>query len=81
MPLTRQETLAQLTAAGEPYELEAIEINGIPCRAFVNAPQSLRELFAETVSDATCFVYEDERYSFSEMYAQACQLATALMED
>ena len=81
MPMTRQETLAQLTAAGEPYELEAIEINGIPCRTFVNAPRSLRQLFAETVSDATCFVYEDERYSFSEMYALACQFATALMAD
>ncbi len=81
MPMTRQEALAHLTAAGEPYELEARDIHGIPCRAFVNAPQSLRQLFADTVSDATCFVYEDERYSFNEMYALACQLATALVED
>ncbi len=81
MPMTRQESLAQLTAGGEPFELEPLEINGIPCRAFVNAPASLRVLFAETVSDATCFVYEDERYTFAEMYQRASRLAAALMAD
>ena len=81
MTMTRQQALARLTATGEPYELENIEINGIPCRAFVNAPQSLRELYEVTVSDETYFVYEDERYSFRDMYVLACRLATCLMND
>lgn len=81
MTMTRPQALARLTAPGEPYELENIEINGIPCRAFVNAPQSLRELYEATLSDETFFVYEDERYSFRDMYVLACRLATCLVND
>ena len=81
MTMTRQQALAQLTAPGEPYELEIKEISGIPCRAFLNAPQSLRELYEATLSDETFFVYEDERYSFRDMYVLACRLATCLVND
>jgi len=79
MTLTRQEALAQLTAPGQPYEIQPLTINHVPCRVFANAPQSLRELYADNVSDATFMVYEDERYSFAQMYTKACQLATALV--
>jgi steroid-24-oyl-CoA synthetase len=79
MTLTRQEALAQLTGAGQPHEIQPLTINNVPCRVFANAPESLRELFADNVSDATFMVYEDERYSFAQMYNQACQLANALV--
>ncbi|MCR9261142.1 MAG: acyl--CoA ligase [Pseudomonadaceae bacterium] len=79
MTLTRKEALAQLTAPGQPHELQPLTINNVPCRVFANAPQSLRELFADNVSDATFMVYEDERYTFAQMYTQASQLATALV--
>ena len=77
---TRAEALAILTAPGMDYELAPKEINGVPCRTFVNAPRSLRELYADTVSDADFFVYEDERYTFAQMYNKAAQLATCLIE-
>lgn len=79
MTLTRKEALAQLTAPGQPHELQPLTINNVPCRVFANAPQSLRELFADNVSDATFMVYEDERYTFAQMYTQASQLASALV--
>ena len=79
--MTRAESLAQLTAPGEPYELQQADINGIPCRVFANAPQSLRQLYADNISDETFFVYEDERYSFRDMYHLASRLAHALQQD
>ncbi len=77
---TRAAALAQLTAPGADYELEPLTINDVPVRAFVNAPPSLRALFADTVSDETFIVYEDERYSFAEVYALASRLAVQLTE-
>lgn len=79
--LSRKEALAQLTAPGEEYELAEQTINGVPCRVFVNAPQNLGALVADNVSDETFFVYEDERYSFADMYSQASRLAYALQEN
>jgi steroid-24-oyl-CoA synthetase len=81
MTMTRAQALATLTAPGEPYELEALTINNVPCRAFVHAPKSLRDLVADNVGDETFVVYEDERYSFADMYRMSCRLATALVQD
>jgi len=81
MTLTRTQALTGLTAPGQPYELEQLTIRGVPCRAFVNAPDSLRELYAENVSDATFVVYQQERYTFAEMYQLASRLATCLVND
>ena len=78
--LTRKEALAQLTAKGKDYELSEALINGVPIRTFVNAPRSLRQLFADTRSDETFFVYEDERYTFNEMYQLAAKLAHQLQD-
>lgn len=77
--MTRAQALAQLTAPGQPYELAPKTINDIPMRVFVNAPNSLRELYADNLSDATFFVYQDERYTFNEIYQLASRLATQLV--
>jgi len=76
--LNRNEALAQLTAAGQPYELETKLHYGQPCRIFKNAPASLRDLFEEARSDETFIVYENERLSFEESWQQAARLATLL---
>lgn len=79
--LTRAEALSQLTAPGQAFELEQIEMYGYTCRAFKNAPATLRDLYFESRSDAPFFVYEDERYTYEEIYQQSCQIATLLVED
>lgn len=78
--LTRKDALAQLTAKGMDYEISEQLIDDVPIRTFVNAPRSLRQLFTDTRSDETFFVYEDERYTFNEMYQLAAKLATQLKE-
>ena len=79
--LTRSEALARLTAPGEPYELEMVELYGRPCRAFKHAPATFRELFEQNRSDATFVVYGDERYSFEDAYQQACAIANMLVDE
>jgi long-chain acyl-CoA synthetase len=77
--LSRQDAIVRLTAPGEPYELEPVMLNGHPCRVFRRGPQTLRALYAETRSDATFWVYEDERYSFEDMYRGASRIASVLV--
>ena len=80
-PLSRADALKQLTAPGQPFAMQVVDIGGNPCRVYVNAPNSLRELFAENRSDETFFVYEDERYSFEDMYQRAATIAATLVND
>ena len=44
--LTYEEAAAAVTAPGERFEIETIEVGGVPVKAFKHAPPSLRELFA-----------------------------------
>jgi len=78
--LTRKEALAQLTAPGEPYELHSITVHGNTCRAFRNAPPTLRDLFFEARSDVTFLVYEQERYSFEDVYLRSARIAKMLVD-
>ncbi|MCZ6709471.1 MAG: class I adenylate-forming enzyme family protein [Gammaproteobacteria bacterium] len=79
--VTRAQAIATLTAPGQTYELESLVINDANLRVFKNAPRSLRELYVETASDATFFVYAEERLSFAEVYRGASQIATVLVNE
>ena len=81
MTLTRQDALAELTAAGQPYELSTESLRGRPCRVFVKAPQSLRELFRAASSDLPFIVFRDERLTFLEAWNQAAALAHLLIDE
>lgn len=78
--LTRGDALAELTAPGSEYELTELTINDVPCRAFVNAPTSLRALYENAISEETFMVYGDERYSFAEMWSLAARLGLVLVD-
>ncbi|HJL60404.1 MAG TPA: class I adenylate-forming enzyme family protein [Pseudomonadales bacterium] len=78
--MSRQEALEQLTAPGQDYELETVKVFGRPCRSFKNGPQTLRDLFVESPSDETFLVFEDERFTFSEVFQRASQIASILIE-
>lgn len=78
--MNRTEALAALTAKGQPYELVETVAMGRPIRAFANAPNSLRELYAETRSDHTFLIYETERLTYEEVWRRACTLARHLVE-
>ena len=75
--MDRRAALAALTAPGEPYELEEVELFGRTCRAFRHAPPTLRDLFEQSRSDLPFIVYDDERLSFEETWGQACRIEVA----
>ena len=77
--MTRSEAIAALTKSGERYELQKIEINGVPVRVFKNAPASLRALYTETQSDKPFIVYDDERLTFADAYRDAARIAHVLV--
>ena len=80
-PITRAEAIAELTAPGQPYELQHIVAGGAEVRAFRNAPRSLGQLFADTVSDQPFLIYGDERWTFAEAFADAARIARVLAAD
>src|ERR1700733_15730795 len=69
-----------LTAPGQLFEMEALDIRGVPTRTWKNAPPSLRAIMDMSLAhgDATFLVYEDERTTFAEHYRIACTLAHRL---
>lgn len=79
--MNRDQALAALTAPGEAYELEEIELYGRPCRAFRNAPATLRDLYHDNRSDLPFIVYEDERLSFEDVWQQACRIGHLLIDE
>ncbi|HUP87430.1 MAG TPA: class I adenylate-forming enzyme family protein [Acidimicrobiales bacterium] len=82
MTLSYEEAAAAVTAAGERFEMEEIDVFGSPTRVFKNAPGSLREIFdtARGRGDDTFLVYEDERWSFVGVMAAVDGLAAALVD-
>jgi long-chain acyl-CoA synthetase len=80
MGMTWDEAVAAVTGPGGPFEIVEAEVRGERLRVFKNTPPSLRALFgaARARGDATFLVYEDERWSFAEVMAQADALGAAL---
>ena len=57
-----------VTAPGQTYETRNVEVGDVSYIGFVNAPQSLRELYRQGLrfEDRDFYVYEDERYSYTD---------------
>lgn len=66
---TRASMIAELTAAEQPFELVPGKVFGRECLRFKNAPETLRNLYADARSEAPFIVYGDERLSFAECWA------------
>jgi long-chain acyl-CoA synthetase len=76
------EANATLTAAGQLFEMEELDIRGVTTRTWKNAPPSLRTVMDMSLGhgDAVFLVYEDERTTFAEHYRIACTLAHRLRD-
>ena len=76
-PMPRAQAIAELSAAGQPYELLDKLIQGRRLRVFRNAPASLRDLFEATASDLPFLSYQDERFTFAQAWQAAARIAQA----
>lgn len=82
MTLSYDEAAAQITAPGERFETGEIEVRGVTYTAFTTVPGSLRDLFDLTrgYGVTTFLVYEDESYTYDQVYEAADGLAAALQQ-
>ncbi len=79
-PISRIEAIRQLAGPGMPLEIVLQEIAGCRQRVFRNAPVSLREIYAEAVSDQPFIVFGDSRLTFAESWQQTSAFAAALVD-
>jgi long-chain acyl-CoA synthetase len=82
MVLSIEEAHAQLTAPGQMFEMETVEVDGYPIRTWKNAPPTLRAVLEQSRGrgDLGFLVYEDESLTFEQHYRAAAHLATILRE-
>jgi long-chain acyl-CoA synthetase len=77
-----EDVKATLTAPGQLFEMDEVDIRGVPTRTWKHAPPSLRNILeiSRFHGDATYLVYEDERTTFEEHFRQAATFARRLAE-
>ena len=71
---------AELTAPGAPFEVETINVRGMPLRAYKVAPPSGRELWLGTAAFAEreYLIYLGERITYAQAHAQVNAVAAWL---
>jgi long-chain acyl-CoA synthetase len=79
---TIDETLAELTAPGAPFEMAVVEAHGRRVRAYVRAKPTLRHVLEESrrFGARDFLVFENERLSFEAHWRAANAFAHALGE-
>jgi len=81
--LSIAEAHARLTAPGQRYEMEEMEIGGVLQRVWKNAPPTLRDIFlnARAFGSREFLVYEDDRATYEAFARAAITLARQLQAD
>jgi long-chain acyl-CoA synthetase len=73
----------QLTAPGQLFEMEELDIRGVRTRTWKHAPPSLRAIWERTsrFADRTYVVYEDERTTYADAQRAVATFAHRLRDD
>ncbi|MBT9474194.1 MAG: class I adenylate-forming enzyme family protein [Pseudomonadota bacterium] len=81
--MTLAEAHAQLTAPGQRFEIEEMDIRGVTTRTWKNAPPTLRDIFlnGRTFKDREFLVYENDRATFEAFARATITLALQLQAD
>ncbi|MEM9607293.1 MAG: class I adenylate-forming enzyme family protein [Actinomycetota bacterium] len=79
---TIEEAYAELTAPGERFEVTGDTVRGVSTKIYKTAPEHLRALLgrSERHGDAAYLVYEDERWSFTDVRRHAAGFAHVLAD-
>ncbi len=80
--MTRDQVKAALCAPGMPFEMETVDIEGVPTRVWKNALPNLAALAESTkmFGDREFVVFDDERVTYSAWYKAIATLGAALQE-
>jgi acyl-CoA synthetase (AMP-forming)/AMP-acid ligase II len=82
MPKSVAEIREELTGPGQLFEMEELDLRGVPIRAWKNAPPTLRSVLdlSSLHGEKILIVYEDERISFDQHYRMASTFAHRLID-
>jgi len=58
-----------------------MDVYGSSCRGYKNAPASLRDLFEQNLTDETFIVFDQERYTFRDIWAHSSAIGQGLVSD
>lgn len=77
-----EQAVAQMTSAGQMFELNDVEINGYHYRNYAGAPQNLNGYYQFMLmhGEKEFAVYQDERYTFAETLQHTNEFAAALVD-
>ncbi|WP_294445069.1 class I adenylate-forming enzyme family protein, partial [uncultured Sphingomonas sp.] len=75
-----KEVEALLTAPGAKFEMETVDIRGVPTRVWKNAPPHMAALvqLSRTHGERLATIYEDERVSYEAQFRAIATLAADL---
>ena len=79
-----QKILSQVTSSGQMFETrDVVNESGVTFREYINFPDSIRGYldFLLLHSDKECIVFEDERYSYEEVFKKSAQTGNALIQE
>jgi long-chain acyl-CoA synthetase len=76
------EIVAGLTAPGQPFEVNNIDLGGVEYRNFATLPANLGQYYLVMQQHAAkdFAAYQDERYTFGQAYQHSCEIGTALVQ-
>jgi long-chain acyl-CoA synthetase len=80
--MSMEEANRTLTATGQMFEMEEVEIRGVTTRVWKNAPSGLRAILelSRGHGEKDYLVYEDERTTFEGNFATTAAVARALRD-
>src|ERR1700722_3505022 len=80
--MTVAEADAQLTAPGQMFEMDEVEIRGVPTKVWKNCPATLADILtlSRGHADKTFIVYEDRRITFEEHFRSCAHFAHLLRD-
>ena len=72
----------ELTAPGQLFEVETVEVRGSPMRSYALAPGSLRDIWLGTAgyADREYLIYQDERCTYSQAQEFTASIANWLSQ-
>ncbi|WP_329520625.1 class I adenylate-forming enzyme family protein [Spirillospora sp. NBC_01491] len=76
------EVRVAITAPGQPFEMDEIDVRGVRTRVWKHGPGTLRDVLEGSLAhgDAPFLVYGDERTSFAAHHARVAVFARRLIE-
>ncbi len=71
----------ELTAPGAPFELEVINLRGVPTRSYKLAPPTVRDIWTSTrqFADRDYMVYQHERVTYAQAHKAVDSIASWLI--